>query len=295
MILHLHRPAPPLDRFVELITYFEGFEPPHTKEKLLPDGAVEIIVDLTETPKRLYRRDDFSQAIHFRGAWMSGMRRDWIVIEAAPASSMAVIRFRPGGAYPFLGFAVEGITDTVDQLDVILGRATLELRERILEHQSLERRLAAIEAWLRERAGSRLEPHPVIEYLTGRLFAPAGLRIGDVVSEIGYSQRHVLGLFQRWVGLSPKQYARIRRFQQLLTHLTRGPRAAKGDFLAEPDLADLTFQRRALPEPDWADLAALHGYYDQSHLVRDFRELAGLTPSAYAAAYRGLENYLPLD
>ncbi len=289
MIFRLHRPGPPLDRFIELITYFEGYQSDHTKEKLLPDGAVEIVVDLTDSPKRLYDRNDLSRSTAFRGAWISGMRRNWIVIEAAPASSMAVIRFKPGGAYPFLHFAVEGITDTVDQLDVVLGRATMELRERILEQQGVECRLAAIEGWLRERAGSGLELNAVVEYLASRLFAPAGLRIGDLMAEIGYSQRHVLGLFRRWVGLSPKQYARIRRFQQMLTRLARGPGAAN------PDLADLTLCTHGLPDPDWADLAAEHGYYDQSHLVRDFREFAGLTPSAYLTAYRGLENYLPLD
>ena len=42
MLLHLHRPGPPLDRFVELITYFSGYDPGHSKERLLPDGAVEI-------------------------------------------------------------------------------------------------------------------------------------------------------------------------------------------------------------------------------------------------------------
>jgi len=59
-----------------------------------------------------------------------------------------------------------------------------------------------VEAWLLERARDRLEPTPVIEYMARRLFAPAGIRITDVVEEVGYSQRHVLGLFRRWVGLS---------------------------------------------------------------------------------------------
>jgi len=288
MLLHLHRPRPPLDRFVELVTYYAGYQPDHTKERLLPDGAVEIIIDLTDTPKKMYDRSDFSRSTEFRRAWISGMRRDWIVIEAAPGSSMAVIRFRPGGAYPFLGFAVEGITDTVDQLDAVIERAAASLRDRILAARDVEAKMAAVEAWLLERARGRLESNPVIEYLAERLFAPAGIRITDVVEEVGYSQRHVLSLFRRWVGLSPKQYGRIRRFQQVLTSVAGTTGAVDVEAAAE-------LRASAAVEPDWADLALAHGYYDQSHLVRDFREFAGLSPGAYVAAYRGLENYLPID
>lgn len=287
MFLRLHRPGPPLDRFVELVTYYEGYQPDHTKEKLLPDGAVEIIIDLTDTPKRLFDPQDHSHYVEFRQAWISGMRRGWIVIEAAPGSSMAVIRFRPGGAYPFLGFAVEGLNDTVDQLDAVLRRVTASLRDRILAATTVEARMQAIECWLLERAASGLESHPVIEYLTGRLFAPAGIRITDVVQEIGYSQRHVLGLFRRWVGLSPKEYARIRRFQEVLHSLAGGTHG--------PGEAAIYPRAGRLPEPDWAELALAHGYYDQPHLLRDFRDFAGMTPRAYVTAFRGLENYLPLD
>lgn len=288
MFLHIHRPGPPLDRFVELVTYYSGYRPDHSKERLLPDGAVEIIVDLTDAPKKLYDRSDPSRSTAFRGAWISGMRRDWIVIEAAPDSGMAVIRFRPGGAYPFLGFGVSGLTDVVDQLDMVMGGAAASLRDRILAAPTVGEKMACIESWLLERAGSRLEANPVIEYLTGQLFAPAGIRISDVVAQVGYSERHVLGLFRRWVGLSPKQYSRIRRFQQVLT-------AVAGDSGPADLEARAELRAGAAAEPDWADVALAHGYYDQSHLVHDFREFAGLTPGAYVAAFRGLENYLPFD
>jgi AraC-like DNA-binding protein len=216
------------------------------------------------------------------------MRNDWIAIEAAPGASMTVIRFRPGGAFPFLGFPAEAITDTVVDLETVLGRgSTGSLRDRILEAPTLPLKMAAVEGWLMERAAGRLEPNPVVEHVAGRLFEPAGFRIADVAQEIGFSQRHLLGLFRRWVGLSPKQYARVRRFQQVLTHVVR----RKGD----PPVEDLELRGRPLHEPDWADVAALFGYYDQSHLARDFRELAGETPNGYMSAFRGLENYLPID
>jgi hypothetical protein len=63
----------------------------HTRERILPDGAVEIIVDLTDRPKKLYDRDELSSARDFRHAWISGMRREWIVIEAQTGASMGAI------------------------------------------------------------------------------------------------------------------------------------------------------------------------------------------------------------
>jgi AraC-like DNA-binding protein len=215
------------------------------------------------------------------------MRRSWIVIEAAPDSAMAVIRFRPAGAYPFLGFAAEAITDVVGHLDDVLGEPIGRLRDCVLEASDPAGRVAVIERWLLERAGTRLDLHPAVTYACDRLLAPGGLRISDVVGELGYSERHVLALFRRWVGLSPKQYGRIRRFQHVLRTVVR-----PGTSPADPPDA----HPAARPvEPDWAAVAAAHGYYDQSHLVRDFRELSGLTPGGYLRGFGGLENYLPLD
>ena len=83
--------------------------------------------------------------------------------------------------------------------------------------------------------------------------------------------------------MSPKSYARIARFQRVLGALAAG---GTGD----PGLASAP-----LAPPDWAGLAQITGYSDQSHLSHDFRAFAGTTPGAYAAAYRGLSNYLPIS
>lgn len=283
MLFRQQCPRAPLDRFVESITYFEGYTPTHRRERVLPDGAVEIIVDLGEAPKRLYDDESGERCESFRGAWVSGMRRRFIVIEAAAEVSMAVIRFRPGGAFPFLGFDVEALNDTVSDLGAAIG--THSLRERILEADGADARLATIERWLIERAAGELEGNAVVEYLTGRLFAPAGIRIADVVAEVGYSQRHVLGIFRRWVGLSPKQFGRVRRFAQVMRHVSGGVATweASGPVIDPID------------EPDWADVAAHFGYADQPHLIRDFREFAGMTPTTYSARHRGLENFLPIE
>jgi AraC-like DNA-binding protein len=272
VVIFVHKPSPPLDRFVELVTYFEDYQPAHRVEKVLPDGAVEIIIDLSEGTKKLYDQDNPNLCKDFRSSWISGMRRRWILIEAQPGASLAVIRFRPGGARPFLGFDADGITETIAHLDEVLGTRVRDLRERVLERRGARGRIAAIEDWLLERGGGALDANPVVDYLTSRLFAPAGLRISDLVEEVGYTQRHVAALFRRWVGLSPKQYARVRRFNSLVLHATGTPES----------------------EPDWADLALEYGYFDQSHMIHEFREFSGLTPESYLERYRGLANYLPV-
>jgi len=288
VFLHVQAAAPPLDRFVEHITYYEDSRPGYRIERLLPDGAVEVIIDLHDTPKKLYDRHDIGRARDFRRAWVSGMRRQWILIEAAQGASMAVIRFRPGGAYPFFGTDVDALTDAVEPLDAVLPYPVGPLRDELIDPgRTLARKMAAVHAWLLQRAGERLVMHPLIEHLAARLHAPGSLRIGALSKETGYSQRYLDALFRRWVGLPPKQYARIRRFQRVLAHLVRGTPEP-------PALQEAGVPVTTRPtEAQWARLAAEHGYYDQPHLVREFRQLAGMSPTAYVAAFRGLENYLP--
>jgi len=278
----LHFPRGPLSRFVEHITYYAGAMPNHRREKLIPDGAIQIIVDLTETPKRLYDTVDGDRGVDFRNAWISGMHRKFIIIEAQPMSSMLVIRFQPGGAEALLSQRASDLTNTVFALTDVLGAASASLRDRVLEAGGATARLAAAERWLMEQPGWGEPVDPLIAYLSEQLSNP-GRRIRDLCAETGYTTRHVLDRFKQTVGVTPKQFARIRRFQKLLAILAR-----PGDY-------DPEFGAAPLPAPDWSALAAELRYSDQSHLVNEFRGFAGMTPGAYVAAYRGLENYLPIS
>jgi transcriptional regulator GlxA family with amidase domain len=87
----------------------------------------------------------------------------------------------------------------------------------------------------------------------------------------GRSHRHFIAGFRDAAGLAPKRYARVLRFQRLLAVLA------------------------ATPRPAWAQLALDAGYFDQSHLIREFREFAGVSPREYAARAPASPNHLPLD
>jgi AraC-like DNA-binding protein len=86
-----------------------------------------------------------------------------------------------------------------------------------------------------------------------------GMRVTEVCDRLGLSNRHLIKQFRRTVGLAPKTYARIERLQAVI-------RACRG--------------RTAVP---WSRVAAQAGYADQSHLIREFRRLAGVTPSEFLA------------
>jgi hypothetical protein len=113
MEMTLHRPGPHLSDCVAAMVHFSGFAPDYQREKLLPDGVMEIVVDLSDRPKRLFRDESSAAGEDFRKAWISGLHRRPIIIEAQPMAAMLVIAFTPGGALPFIGGAADALTDGV--------------------------------------------------------------------------------------------------------------------------------------------------------------------------------------
>jgi AraC-like DNA-binding protein len=276
----LHFPRGRLGTLVESLTFYAGYAPQHDRERLIPDGAIQVIVDLTERSKRLYAGETSPAGVDFARSWISGMQQRWIVIEAQQAASMMIVRFRPGAARLLTGHDASAIAGSVHPLDAVIGRGAASLRDRILEAEGIGAKFAAAEGWLLERLADA-EPHKLAARLVDRLVRP-GQRVRDLAEDVGLSERQLRNVFAAAVGVPPKLYARISRFQRLL------------GTLAQTAPGNTALEGGPLPAPDWAALAAETGYSDQSHLHHEFVAFAGLTPGAYASAYRGLSNYLPI-
>ena len=116
----LHVPGPPLDRHVELLTFYAGFDPQHDREKLIPDGAIQIIVDLTDRPKKLYAGVMAANLAFF----VDGLPLGTTILYAVAAglgwaafglSTVALFERRPlnyhliNGGYLTIAFAVMGL------------------------------------------------------------------------------------------------------------------------------------------------------------------------------------------
>ncbi len=298
MIFHRHVPAPPLNSFIEFLWLYEDYRPLHTKEKLLPDGTMELIIDLRDHPKHKYDPRDFSRATPYRRAWLSGMQPEYLVIESSPGSMMGA-HFRPGGAWPFFGAPLSEFAEQVIELDCVIGTRATSLRDHLLEIPTVKGKFAVLEAALLRFGGDAIYPdrrlHSAVDQL---ISSDVKLLIRDLAAKVGVSQKHLIDLFQERVGMRPKQLDRVIRFQKVIKALAK----------AKPLMIDPTLmavdegyydrvhaQSAAARDVDWAAIAMDCGYYDQAHFIHDFQAFSGMTPTAYAAQHWDYSNYVIVD
>ena len=273
---HLHViPAPPLSRFVELLWYYQEAAKPHAKERLMSDGCVSFIINLAEEETRIYDPDDISKVTKFSPCSLSGPQTKSFVIDTDEQTCVVGVSFRAGGTVPFLGLPSDELHNQHVDLDDLWGRLSRELRERALAASTPEAKLRAIELVLLERAAGMFDGQPVVEYAVDKFLArPAALKVNEVADRTGFSKRRFIELFKQHVGMPPKLFCRVRRFQQVLRRITSGKPV------------------------NWSDLALDGGYFDQAHFIHDFRAFSGINPSKYLASYKDFprhHNHLPME
>lgn len=271
MIVHTRAPGAPLSDFVALLWISEAGEGTHPRERILPTATAEIIVALDDVPMPVWERSERSPPQTFRDALVSGPRSSFIVIDNPARSTFAGIHFLPGGALPFFDLPVDEIRGLHVPLGDLWGRAAAELRERLLEVRTVPARMDAMEAFLRDRVRGGLWRHVGVRAAL-RLFGGGGSAppVAEVVDRVGMSHRAFAARFRAEVGLPPKLYCRVRRFQEVVRRVAAG--------------APL----------DWSRVALDCGYYDQPHFIHDFREFSGLTPLEYAARRGSQPNHVAL-
>jgi AraC-like DNA-binding protein len=169
-------------------------------------------------------------------------------------------RFVPGGAHALLRVSAADLGSGWQSLEPPLAAAGRELGERMAVLPDVSSRIALLEQFLLKRiAGVPIDGR--VTRATHLLVGTHGtLAIPALALEVGASERNLGRLFQQWVGLRPKQLARIIRFQAVVR------------------------RARLEPRPDWAALAAELGYADQAHLVREFGAFAAISPTAHLAS-----------
>jgi AraC-like DNA-binding protein len=195
-----------------------------------------------------------------------GVGRDRFTYTYRGVGGVFGIKFRPGGFQPFLGRPLADITDTVLPAEKLWGPPAAALAERMAAASDVDRRVALVEEFLRERwPAPDPQVHFVQRIVAALLHDRTITRVDDVTDVFNINPRTLQRLFQRYVGVSPKWVLRRYRLHEAAAALARE-------------------QHRP-----WAEVAAELGYFDQSHFIRDFTAAIGMTPVAYAQACRRME------
>ena len=245
-IVFAHRPpAGPLSNFVELFWYWWGHPVAFARERVLPMGTVELVIRL-----------ESGRTSH---SGIAGPRSSSLIIQRRASYRLLGIHFKPGGAFPFLGFPFGEIHNTWITLADLWGeRKAGRLLELLNGAQTVELKFQVLERWLTWLAGERLRHHPAISFALREFENDPGLRSSAAIAEqVSLSQRRFIDLFRNEVGMTPKLFCRVQRFRDVIE----------------------TIQHRETV--DWADLALTFGYTDQSHFIHDFREFSAVRPGEY--------------
>jgi AraC-like DNA-binding protein len=251
-------PARPLGEFVDLFWHYDGYFPPQMKEAILPDGTMALAINLRDDELRVYDAANPARCERFSGMAIAGTYRGAFLIDTAQQNTIMGAHFRPGGAFPFLDLPVGELADRHVDLEAIWGSAAADLRERLCEADTPDQRFRILEEALLAHLCRPFDRHDAVRIALGafRRF-DVRVTVRDVARRVGLSHRRFNQVFTAEVGLTPKMFSRLQRFQRVLA-LVRGTAT-----------------------PDWARLSVDCGYFDQSHLIRDFREFSGLVPTNF--------------
>lgn len=235
--------------FVDRFWILEDSDP-KTIQRVVPDGRPELILNLGQ-PFECLR--DGHWVVQPR-CFFAGQLEGPLLLRTSGAASILGIRFHPQGAGQLLGIPMQELTGSMTPLGDLLrgpGRREVSNAGSVAE---LEVALLKLE----KGAEDRLVDEAVRQMIGCQGALGRARDVGSLAARLGISPRQLERRFKARVGLSPKRFARIQRFQSV-------------------------FQRIGEDGAGWVDAAIACGYYDQAHLIRDFRDFSGEAPSVLLA------------
>ena len=255
------RPSGPLAPHVEKLWYCDGHGVVgRTQRVLLPDGRFQLVISLAEGPIRALI-DPMADGGEPASSLLIGIRSRFNIIDTGKLRSAIGVVFRSGGVHAFLGTLNDTFHNKNVSLDLIWGSTARSLRDRLRTANDAAEKFRVLELTLLEHLNERVQLHTSVRYALQEFTRrPEIPRVRELAHESGLSRRRFSQLFREEIGLTPKLYCRLQRFQNTLRQIA------------------------SRASVDWAQLALAAGYCDQAHLAHEFHDFSGLSPSAYLAS-----------
>jgi AraC-like DNA-binding protein len=252
----------------------------HPHETILPTGTFEMVFNLREDELRIYAASDPGRCHRFSGAVISGPYAGSFMSDAAEEATILGVHFKPGGAFAVLGLPAGEFANTHVDLRTIWGPAADTLRERLCALSQPVHRFRLLEQTLLKRLFDRPDGHGAVRMGLDVLMRTHGrAKVRDIARTVDLSQRRFIEVFTAEVGLTPKLFGRVQRFQNAVATSCNAAKV------------------------DWAQLAVECGYFDQSHLIHEFVDFISLSPGDHwrrqnqlsRAGVHVKRHHLPLD
>jgi AraC-like DNA-binding protein len=267
MIYLEQAPAPPLRPWIRSLWYCRAPQLLHQRERVLPNGCMQIVVNLS----RAYLTDcgeDGSTTRRLPRTIVVGARARFEVIDTSDLDELVGVAFQPGG---FARLFRER-ADLFFEQSVGLGEVCAKARwtERLCEAGTPAEKLGLLQVFLNGPTQKNIRRAELVDQAI-HLFLDRKLTVSQCARSIGVSERRLSQVFREEVGIGPKMWCRISRFQTAVRALHSGV------------------------DVQWAELALNCGYYDQSHFANDFRAFSGIDPTTYSAQRGRWQNHVPIS
>ena len=216
-----------------------------------PRAAYTLMIDLEGTIS--------ADGVPLPHDWIAGLSDRYTVVGFGARYASIDLELTPLGARSVLGLPLGELEGQTVRLEDAFGAAGSQLVDQLHDALDWDARFDAVERFLLARLDAGPRPTPAVAWAMSRLRQTGGReRVESLATQLGCSRRYLLARFRDEVGLPPKTVARLIRFGTVRRRIERAPTR-------------------------WAEVAYECGYADQSHLARDFRELAGTTPADFLA------------
>jgi AraC-like DNA-binding protein len=255
-------PSPVASRAVECYWVVGDEDTTPVKQKIIPDGFAEIIFHFGD-PYRIQLNSKWSRQ---GKSLLAAQIKGHFYLENTGVTEIVGIKLKPAAVTHLFDMPMKGTADSVRSVAAVLGRKGLTLEKAIRSEKDNLKRIEMADTIIAGLCSQYPASHPIDRALE-IIFAKKGMvAVADICKELSVGERYVEKLFQTYVGLSPKFFARIIRFSHI-------------------------FQLIKDKDPDWSAVVFEAGYYDQSHFIRNFKAFTGEDPSEYIFAEKTLANF----
>lgn len=264
----IYREYPPSPEYRDVVERFWSVEDEGSSdapvEPILPDGCPEVVFNLADRFERIL---PIGGAETQASVIVSGQIRSRLLIRPKGRVNLFGVRFQPYAAATFLGVGMSSLTDHIVPLDSVLGQFATDIESCVAEASTVEERIAVIETAILSR---KIDGNPTIAAAVTELITRSGGRmpVKLLAAKTGIGERRLERIFDKFVGVSPKVFSRIVRFQALVRKIENAEAI------------------------DLLDTALGFGYFDQSHMIHEFKEFAGTSPIAYFEQTHRLSDLL---